>query len=128
MEACATSLHTLNVSGNMLDDLRGVRGCAQLQTLMAADNHLTTGCVVEEVAVLEELETLDLQGNDLADVDVMLRMLCSLPRLKCLYLKGNPLVRDCQNYRKRVIAALPELTYLDDRPVFDQERSCAQAW
>jgi hypothetical protein len=27
-----------------------------------------------------------------------------------------------------VIAAIPSLSYLDDRPVFERERRCAEAW
>jgi hypothetical protein len=33
-----------------------------------------------------------------------------------------------RSYRKATIAALPGLTYLDDRPVFEVERLCAEAW
>ena len=33
-----------------------------------------------------------------------------------------------RSYRKTVVAALPALTYLDDRPVFELERLCAEAW
>ena len=51
-----------------------------------------------------------------------------LPHLKCLYLRGNPLVSAARPYRKAVLAALPSLTYLDDRPVFEAERRCADAW
>lgn len=32
------------------------------------------------------------------------------------------------SYRKATIAALPGLTYLDDRPVTELERACAEAW
>ena len=55
-------------------------------------------------------------------------MLKQLPDLRCLYLKGNPVVTKIRHYRKVVIAAIPTLTYLDDRPIFDNERRCAEAW
>ena len=58
----------------------------------------------------------------------VLDLLKQLPDLRCLYLKGNPLVTATRHYRKVVIAAIPTLTYLDDRPVFDFERRCAEAW
>ena len=51
-----------------------------------------------------------------------------LPRLGCLYLKGNPVAATTKGYRKTLICIFPLLTYLDDRPIFDKERRCAEAW
>jgi hypothetical protein len=128
LRGAAAQLHTLNLSGNSLAGLDGLAGCTQLQTLLAADNELESAHALADLEGLPCLETVDLQGSQLADPGATLRLLATLPRLKCLYLKGTPLVRAAQNYRKRVIAALPGLTYLDDRPVFEQERRCAEAW
>merc|ERR1712216_524294 len=43
-------------------------------------------------------------------------------------LKGNPVLRNIPNYRKTVIASLPDLKYLDDRPVFEEDRRYAEAF
>ena len=51
-----------------------------------------------------------------------------LPNLAVLYLKGNPAVKQIKHYRKVVIARIPTLKYLDDRPVFEDERLRAEAW
>ena len=51
-----------------------------------------------------------------------------LTELRCLYLRGNEFVSSMRNYRKTFIAALPGLTYLDDRPICDVERRAAAAW
>lgn len=57
----------------------------------------------------------------------MLEVLVQLP-LGVLYLQGNPCVKKIQHYRKVVIARIPTLKYLDDRPVFDDERLRCEAW
>jgi dynein assembly factor 1 len=121
-------LDTLNVSGNQLTGLDGLAGCTQLRTLIATDNQLAGAASLAALAQCTELESIDLQNNQLEGGEDVLAVLASLPLLKCLYIKGNPLVSAMRNYRKATIAALPGLTYLDDRPVFEMELLCAEAW
>merc|ERR1712048_712517 len=52
----------------------------------------------------------------------------SLPNLRVLYMKNNPIMNNIQNYRKKTISRCPNLKYLDDRPVFDDERRLVEAW
>mgnify|MGYP000033816671 CR=1 FL=1 len=70
---------------------------------------------------------VDLQNNKIEDVSV-LDILESMPNLKVVYLKGNPVVEKIKNYRKTIISRCKKLTYLDDRPVFDDERALSEAW
>lgn len=58
----------------------------------------------------------------------MLDLLVQLPKLAVLYLQGNPCVKEIKHYRKTVIARIPSLRFLDDRPVFDEERLRVEAW
>lgn len=55
-------------------------------------------------------------------------LLASLKDLRVLYLQGNPCVRKIPYYRKLLIAKLKKLKYLDDRPVFDDERRRVEAF
>ena len=121
-------LDTLNLAGNQIADLAGLEACTALRTLVLADNALAAPEGAAPLGACTALESLDLQGNQLEDGEALLAALRSLPRLKCLYLRDNPLVSALRCYRKRVVAALPALTYLDDRPVFEVERRCAEAW
>lgn len=68
-----------------------------------------------------------MQRNKIAD-PAILDILAQLPSLKVLYLKGNPVVSKIKPYRKTLISKLKNLTYLDDRPVFADERALAEAW
>jgi dynein assembly factor 1, axonemal len=51
-----------------------------------------------------------------------------MPNLKVLYLNGNEMVKKVKSYRKNVIADLKGLRYLDDRPVFEDDRRHAEAF
>ncbi|PSC73054.1 Dynein assembly factor [Micractinium conductrix] len=127
--AALPQLDTLNIAGNTLDGLGGLAGCGALRTLVASDNRLGPDVgAVAALAACTQLESLDLQNNKLEEGPALLELLKGLPDLKCLYLRGNPLVSSMRSYRKTVVAALPALTYLDDRPVFELERLCAEAW
>merc|ERR1740115_283083 len=82
---------------------------------------------VQGLLECKSLTCVDLQNNDLEDVEVI-DVLEQMPNLKVVYLKGNPLVKKIKNYRKTVISRCKNLTYLDDRPVFEEERLLVTAW
>ncbi len=71
---------------------------------------------------------LDLSNNRLGDGEGVLNVLKELPHLAVLNLMGNPIVQKIPYYRKTMISTLLHLTYLDDRPVFPEERRTAMAW
>lgn len=119
---------SLNVASNCLAALDGLEACPALSTLVAERNNLESLAPLAALAAAcPELHTLDLQHNNIAD-PALLDILKRMPALRCLYLKGNPVVGKLPSYRKALVAALPGLTYLDDRPVFEEERRCAEAW
>jgi hypothetical protein len=51
-----------------------------------------------------------------------------MPGLKVLYLKDNDVIRNIPNYRKSLIAKIPNLTYLDERPVKEEDHLAAEAY
>ena len=56
------------------------------------------------------------------------QVLSALPCLAALQLNGNPVVSKIPQYRRTVIGRCKSLTYLDDRPVFEDERLTVEAW
>ena len=128
--SCLEGLHnldTLNISCNRIQKLENLSCCQNLKTLIVAHNLLSDRTSVEHLAECTSLQTLDLQHNRLED-PAILEILVSIPDLRCLYLLGNPVVNKIRFYRKTVVSSIPSLTYLDDRPVFEKERLCSEAW
>lgn len=121
------ALETLNVSNNHIARLANLSCLPNLRTLIATHNNLSDLDSVKHVAELTALHTLDLQNNQISDPGIV-ECLKQIPDLRCLYLKGNPVVSAIKNYRKALVSSIPTLTYLDDRPVFEPERRTTMAW
>ncbi|CEO95316.1 unnamed protein product (mitochondrion) [Plasmodiophora brassicae] len=123
------NLDTINLNNNMISRIAGISTLSHLRTLMLANNKIKEvddmGALVDCAATLS---VVDLSNNLLHDGEGVLHVLEQLPELKVLYLKGNALVTSIPSYRKTVITRLKNLAYLDDRPVFPDERLCAKAW
>jgi len=51
-----------------------------------------------------------------------------MTELRVLYLLNNGMISKIKNYRKTMTARLPKLCYLDDRPVFPEDRRNAEAF
>ena len=49
-----------------------------------------------------------------------------MENLKVLYLHGNEICMKIKSYRKTLIGLCPKLKYLDDRPVFPEDRRYAE--
>lgn len=122
-----TELDSLNLSHNFITKIERLNQCPFLTTLNISHNKLSSVQSMEHILLLPSLQTLDLQSNKINEVEV-LDILSSLPDLRVLYLMGNPVVKLIPHYRKTVIGRCKQLRYLDDRPVFEEERRRVEAW
>jgi Leucine rich repeat len=128
LEACS-ELVTLNLAQNMVSVVPALgRWCPKLETLNLAHNRLEKLSDVAAVRELPCLSVLDLQENQIAYEEGLVEFFASLPALRVLYLQGNPCVREVRHYRRVLVAACKELRFLDDRPVFEDERLRCEAW
>lgn len=93
---------------------------------------------------MPELSVLDLSDNKVSDENVLPEIFEKIPKLAVLYTQNNEFViplsnhyssvprshssqtKKIANYRKVMIARLPNLKYLDDRPVFEEDRRYAE--
>ncbi|KAF4753310.1 hypothetical protein FOZ62_029121, partial [Perkinsus olseni] len=137
----------LDVVNNNNDDDEGVGHLRKLNTINLANNQIGMGGVDDLVSLVEPRTTdqndgpinateaeeigvavVDLTNNKLEDPAIVDEVLVKMKGLKVLYLKGNPVVKKIPNYRKTLIAKMPNLKYLDDRPIFADERRLAEAF
>jgi len=51
-----------------------------------------------------------------------------MPELRVLYTQNNPFTKKIKHFKKVIIHELPKLNYLDDRPVFPEDRRYAEAF
>ncbi len=120
-------LDTLNLSNNYITKVEGLGGCKKLRTLQLAGNQLRSRQDLEGLLACPELSIVDLSANQLTDPDV-LDVLAEIPDLRVLNLMGNEVTKAIPDYRKTVLNRIKTLTYLDDKPVFEDERRCVNAW
>lgn len=77
---------------------------------------------------LPNLSILDLADNKIKDEEIVDEISAKIPELGVLYLQGNEVVKNIKNYRKTLIYKLNNLKYLDDKPVFPEERRYVEAF
>lgn len=120
-------LDSLNLSKNFITSIDNLSHMTQLTSLNLAHNKISTLAGIEHIISIPSLQTLDLQYNKLEDAGVV-DILANMPDLRVLYLMGNPCVKNIKHYRRCIIARCKQLKYLDDRPIFDEERRRTDAW
>jgi hypothetical protein len=72
------------------------------------------------------LTSIDLSQNELENSEETFNQVVKNKHVSCLYLKATPLARGFRNYRKKLIAAMKKLKFLDDRPVLDKDHRLSE--
>lgn len=123
------NLRILNLSDNCIERIEGLQGL-NLDTLYLARNRIGHGGLDDIRGLLEcpSLTCLDVQNNAIDDAEALPEVFEKMPELRVLYLLNNKMIKGIKNYRKTMTAKLPKLTYLDDRPVFQEDRRNAEAF
>jgi len=123
-------LKILNLTDNMIRTIEGLGNNKDLQTLLLKRNKIGTNGLDDVRGVLEAeaINVLDIQDNCIEDENVISEVFEKMPNLAVLYTQNNPFCKKIPSYRKTMISRLPGLKYLDDRPVFPEDRRFAEAW
>lgn len=128
LEGCPL-LWNLNLNNNFIERIEGLSHLKQLNTLTIQKNKLGMAGVDDLVHLVDTtISTLDMQDNKISDPDVLPEVLMRMKDLRVLYLKGNACAKKIPNYRKGITAVCANLKYLDDRPVFAEDRRAADAF
>ncbi|XP_076293421.1 uncharacterized protein LOC143215287 [Lasioglossum baleicum] len=122
-----TRLDTLNLSHNTIRRIENLDSLKFLNSLNLSHNYLQQTADIEHLRLLERLSVLDLSHNRIDTEDVV-NILGDMKELRVVYLMGNPVLKAIKLYRKTMILKCKNLKYLDDKPVFERDRACAEAW
>nr|XP_014279955.1 dynein assembly factor 1, axonemal homolog [Halyomorpha halys] len=122
-----SKLDTVNLCHNSIRTIENLSSLEQLNTLNISHNHIETIEDLQHLGDCKSLSVLDLSHNYIQDPNVI-EIFGKMDSLKVLSLMGNPVVGKIRYYRKIITLKCPQLTYLDDRPVFPQDRAAAEAW
>ncbi|XP_049832131.1 dynein axonemal assembly factor 1 homolog [Schistocerca gregaria] len=120
-------LDTVNLSYNSIRKLENLDTLPVLNSLYITHNRLETVEDIEILAKCKQLSVLDLSFNRLDSPDIV-NVLGAMENLRVLTLTGNPVLKHLSPYRKLLIMNCKQLLHLDERPIFDKDRACTEAW
>lgn len=119
------TLERLLISGNAIEALSGLGALSGLLLADVSQNRLSTLAGLDNHPLLVDLFAAD---NAISELDPELELLKTLPYLRTLVLKGNPVAEadSAPSYRHRVLYNLPTILDLDGVQVLSEEKVAAQ--
>ena len=112
---------TKNLDELVEKKLENNNGSSSLLWLDLSYNKLTD--IGDEILKFQNLTILYLHGNNILDVNKLLK-LRYLKNLRSLTIHGNP-VEKMPNYRRYIVAILPQISNLDFSPILEYEKKRA---
>ena len=125
------NLANLNLSDNLITKIENLQGLKSLSNFLIKRNRIGIKGIDDLKGLLDlgkEFTVLDISDNLIEDPKIIEEILAKFADLRVIYLKGNDVVRKIPNYRKTLITKISTLKYIDDKPIFDDERRFAQAF
>ena len=110
----------LNFWGASLEDISIIRECRYLESATFSQNYISS---LECFQNLNNLHELSLAKNQIRDIR-QINYLSTCNNLRKLWLKDNP-ITNMHDYRLQIIRILPNLQFLDDVAITNEEREMA---
>ena len=120
------NLSILNLSHNKIEVVQGLEGLRKLETINLSTNFIVHPHALSGIAACENIHSIDLSHNEIENSEESFNQIILNKHVGCLYLKATPLARGFRNYRKKFIAALKNLKFLDDRPVLEKDHRLSE--
>lgn len=113
-------LKILFLQNNIIERLENLEKMKELEYLNIGINNIST---IEGLEQCESLTKLDMTLNfiDIEDLSVSMKNLSKCPKIKELYLTGNP-CESWSGFKEYVIATIPQLTTLNSAEILKSER------
>ena len=121
------NLDTLVLSSNFISKVDGLSGCKKLTTLSLDHNKFRNPENLAGLADTPTITILNMNNNTIENEDFA-EVIKPLQALRVLRMEGNGVTRQMKNYRRRLTLMFPELRFLDDAPVTEEDRRLANAW
>jgi len=125
------NLYNLNLADNCITKIEGLAKLPNLCNVILSRNKIGMNGLDDLKGLLEmepSVMVVNLENNRITEDNILEEIFIKMPLIRVIYLQGNECLRKISSYRKNFIAKLKELRYLDDRPVFEDERRFAEAF
>lgn len=121
------NLETLCLSNNYISKIENLSNLKKLHTLELDHNDIKSADNIKGILEVPSIVNLNLSRNKL-ETEEFLPIISQLKSLVVLKMTGNPIARTMSQYRRKIIYKMPQLTYLDENPVYEMEIRCSKAY
>ena len=108
----------LNIWGEDIENIDIISEMKGLKLISLSANKISSLKPLENLVQLKELY---LRQNNISDINEI-NYLSNCPNLKSLWLVGNPICKNNDEFLKAIIEKLPNLAFLDNRPIAEIKR------
>lgn len=124
------NLNTLNLSDNSIKKIENLESNTKLNSLLLKRNKIgfEEGDFDGLLTLSPTVAVIDISDNKISSERIVDDYLTKIPGLRVLYLFGNECTRKISSYRKTLTYKIKNLRYIDDKPIFEDERRFAEAF